>query len=190
MVQHSQAGDGLTFAEIHTLVVQMAVVANESTMRLLGSVASVLAQSPALRAQLRTERGAVPRLVDAVLRQCPPLRGLFRRSARAGVAGGTEIPAGKGLFVDFRLAARQMTPLPALPPFRAGPGRGSHGQNLAFGIGIHRCAGARLARMQACIVAEVLCSLPSIRIAEGGLQEIPRDMAEGPSQLLLEVAAS
>jgi cytochrome P450 len=190
MVQHSQAGDGLTFAEIHTLVVQMAVVANESTMRLLGSVASVLAQSPALRARLRADRAAVPRLVDAVLRQRPPLRGVFRRSARAGVADGTEIAAARGLFVDFKRAATQMTPLPALRQFHAGLGQAGHGQNLAFGIGIHRCAGARLARMQASVVAELLCSLPSIRIAEGGLHELPRDMAEGPSQLLLEVAAS
>jgi cytochrome P450 len=189
MVQHSQAGDGLTFAEIHTLAVQMAVVANESTMRLLGSVASVLAQSPALRARLRTERAAVPRLVDAVLRQCPPLRGILRRSSRASVAGGTEIAAGKGLFVDFKRAAGPAAPLPALPQFHAGLGQAGHGQNLAFGIGIHRCPGARLARMQAGVVAEVLCNLPAIRIAEGGLQELPRDMAEGPSQLLLEVAA-
>jgi cytochrome P450 len=189
MVRHSQAGDGLTFAEIHSLVVQMAVVANESTMRLLGSVAGVLAQSPGVRARLCTDRAAVPRLVDAVLRQRPPLRGVFRRALGPRVAGGIEIAAGQGLFIDFKRAARQMTPLPALPQFHAELGQAGHGQNLAFGVGIHRCAGARLARMQASIVAEVLCSLPSIRISEDGLQGSPRDMAEGPSRLLLEVAA-
>jgi cytochrome P450 len=188
MVQHSLAGDGLTFGEIQTLVVQMAVIANESTMRLLGSVAAVLARRPALRARLRQDKAAVPRLVEEVLRSSPPVRGVFRRTVRACSAAGLTVPAEQGLFVDLKRAGQSTGALEDTEPAGIGLERRSDRRNLAFGMGIHRCAGASLAVMQAAVTAEVLCQLPSMRIPAGGLAEVARDSVEGPSWLLLELA--
>lgn len=172
MIKHSLAGDGLTPAEIQTLVLQMAVVANESIIRMLGSVAKALAADEGVRRGLCGDGRTAKRFQAEVLKASPPVRGLFRRTSVPSSVCGLDIPADYGVFVDLKLASQD----------------GAEQGHLAFGAGIHRCPGARLAMMAGSAVTAVLCEMPSLRICEGGLAEEPSGLLEGPSELWLEMS--
>jgi cytochrome P450 len=173
MILHHQAGDGLTLGEIHTLVIQMALIANDTVILTLGSLARTLAENPHLRRTLAGDSDAIRRFQGDFLRVRPPLRGLYRRSNGPSSIRGLEVPANHGLFVDLKLAGRD-----------AGT-RGGRG-HLAFGAGIHRCPGRRLALMAGSVMAAVLSEMAHLQICGGGLTEDPRALLEGPHELWLE----
>lgn len=176
MAQHGLSGDGLRRNEILAIAFETAFVPNESTIRLLGALARTLASSGDLRAQLRGDPAGTVAFVGEVLRSNPPIRGLFRRTERPRTADGVAFPGHSGVFVDLKHASR-----------------GDHGRanrahdHLAFGLGVHRCPGARLAVMVASAMTQALCRLPSLRIADGGLKNVPDGFLEGPSELWLEL---
>jgi cytochrome P450 len=176
MILHHLAGDGLRLGEIHTVVLQMAVVANESVIRMLGSVARALAANPRARRELSGDDKAMRRFQGEILRMCPPIRGVYRRTISPSSAGGIDVPADHGVFVDLRLAGQD----------GAGPGERGH---LAFGAGVHGCPGARLALTAGSALTAALCELPVLKVCEGGLSEVPSGLLEGPSELWLEAAA-
>jgi cytochrome P450 len=172
MAWHRPGGDGLRTSEIVTLVIQMSFVADEAVMRFLGSVARTLAADPGLRGRLRSDPAGIERLIGEVLREWPPLRGVFRRTERECSVGGQVLPSGSGVFVDFKHANSD-----------SAASRGS----LSFGTGIHRCPGAPLAMMEASAVAQALCGLPSVEIAGRGYRDDSNALLEGPSELWLEL---
>jgi cytochrome P450 len=186
MIQHSVAGGGLRLGEIHTLVLQMAVVANESIIRMLGSVAKAVAEDAPARHDLSVDRRAIHSLLARVLRACPPIRGLYRRSAVPVSVSGLDLPADHGVFVDLKLAGHHDAQRGVINGNSdSTPGR-SH---LAFGAGIHRCPGARLAMMAGSALGGALSGLSRLEICEGGLREVPSGLLEGPSELWLELGA-
>lgn len=176
MTLHHLAGDGLRLGEIHTIVLQMAVVANESVIRMLGSVTKTLAADPQARRRLSGDDKAIRRFQGEILRMCPPIRGLYRRTSSPSSVCGTDLPANHGMFVDLRLAGQD------------GNGTGERG-HLAFGAGAHSCPGARLALTAGSALTTVLCEMPVLELCDGGLREVPSGLLEGPSELWLETAA-
>src|SRR5579875_1406207 len=157
MVRRDARGDALRPAEIATLILQTALVSNETVIRLLGSVAVAMAAPPGVRGPPDGDGHRAEQLVGSVLRDHPPLRGVFRRAARQCTAGGTEFRPGTGIFVDIKRANRYSST--ALGPGQAATAATSSGGHLSFGAGIHRCPGAALATMEALVLARTLCAL-------------------------------
>jgi cytochrome P450 len=62
------------------------------------------------------------------------------------------------------------------------------GRHLAFGLGIHYCLGAALARMEVRIAMELLLErLPGLRLAPGSpVLYLPNFLHRGPRRLLVE----
>ncbi len=185
MVRHHARGDALRPAEIATLILQTALVSNETVIRLLGSVAAAIAARSGLRMPPGGDAQRISQLVGSVLRDHPPLRGVFRHAARKCTAGGTEFRPGTGIFVDIKRANRSSST--ALGPRQAATAATSSGGHLSFGAGIHRCPGAALATMEAIVLARALCALPSLRIASDGPAEEPAGLVEGPASLWLDL---
>jgi cytochrome P450 len=179
------AAPGLRLAELQTHMVQSAF-SNSNVIRLLGVVARTLAGRPDLRERLRAEPARVDDFVSEVLRTSPPLRGVFRRTARACTAGELDVPAGGGLFVSLSRANRDAGRFPA--PAALDVGRDRARTHLAFGAGIHWCPAAPLATMQAAVVARALCDLPWLRPVEAGFEDCSHGLFAGPSELWLELA--
>jgi cytochrome P450 len=185
MTQHDPLEQGLRVGEITTLVLQMAVVPNESVIRLLGALARRLAQNSKLRARLRNDARAMTDVIHALLYSSPPLRGVFRRTDRACSANGMRFPQEHGLFVDIKRSNR--TRDTATSHLTADAPLIRPRDYLTFGTGIHRCPGAPLAIMQASVLARVLCDLPSLRMADDGIKDEPNGPLEGPAELWLEL---
>src|SRR6516165_5519441 len=148
------------------LLVYLEVVAgagNETTTRLSGWTAKVLADHPDQRAELVKDRSLIPNAIEEILRFESPAHHVGRFVTREDVVvHGETVPAGSVMLFLLASANRDDR--------RFGDGdtfaiRRSEGRHLSFGNGIHLCMGAALARLEGCIALdEVLARFPEWEI--------------------------
>ena len=110
-----------------------------------------LAEDRCLRERLREEPALLPSLVEEWLRLSSPVPGLCRLTTRDVELGGVVVPAGERVFLLWGSANRdpqEFADPDALIADRL-PNR-----HMAFGVGIHRCLGAPLARLEIRVAVE------------------------------------
>jgi cytochrome P450 len=125
----------------------------------------LIGERPELQQLLRDERERIPNFVEECLRLETPLQNTFRLARVATKIGGVPIPAGTSVMLIPAAANRDPRRFDAPDEFRLE--RPNWRQHLAFGFGVHSCAGAPLARAEARISAErLLDGMADIRISE------------------------
>jgi cytochrome P450 len=110
-----------------------------------------LAEDRSLRERLREEPALLSSLVEEWLRLSSPVPGLCRLTTRDVEIGGVVVPAGERVFLLWGSANRdpqEFADADALIADRL-PNR-----HMAFGVGIHRCLGAPLARLEIRVAVE------------------------------------
>jgi cytochrome P450 len=115
-------------------------------VRLLSFALKVIAERPDLQACLRQDRSRIPNFIEETLRLESPLRGQFRLARRATTIGGVVIPAGGTVMMLPGAANRD--PRVFTNPAEFDIDREHARYHVAFGHGIHHCAGAALARAE------------------------------------------
>lgn len=118
----------------------------ETTVRLLSFALRMLGERPDLQEQVRADRDRIPNFIEETLRLESPLRTQFRMARVRTTLGGVEIPAGGTVMLVPGACNRD-------PRIFANPSafdidRPNARQHIAFGFGIHTCAGAPLARAE------------------------------------------
>ena len=108
---------------------------------------------------LRADRDLIPNFIEETLRYESPLRAQFRMAKVRTTVGGVDIPAGSTMLLLPGAANRD-------PRKFADPGtfdleRENAIYHLAFGHGIHHCAGAHLARAEGRVTINRLLDLTS-----------------------------
>jgi cytochrome P450 len=137
----------------------------ETTARLLGTALQTLGEHPELQQQLRDDRSLVPGFIEETLRMEPPIKGTFRLSRTPTTVRETEIPAGATVMVLPSAANRD--PREFEHPDELRLDRENGRQHIAFGHGIHTCAGAPLARAESNVsLQRILDRTADIRISE------------------------
>lgn len=139
--------------ELEDFCALLLIAGHETTTNLIGNGAGVLAEDPGLFAALRREPARVPAFVEEVLRYASPLQRLVRRATRDVELCGERIPAGGLLMLLVGSANRDEARWPE--PDRFDIERDTSG-HLAFGLGMHSCMGASLARLEGRIAFETL----------------------------------
>ena len=143
----------------------------ETTARLLGVMLQLIGERPELQQLLRDERDRIPNFVEECLRLETPLQSTFRLARVPTTIGGVPIPAGTTVMLIPAAANRDPRHFDDPNEFRLG--RPNWRQHLAFGSGVHSCAGAPLARAEARVSAErLLDRMADIQIS---------DKAHGPA---------
>jgi cytochrome P450 len=136
----------------------------ETTARLLGTALQTLGERPDLQQQLRDDRSLVSPFIEETLRLEPPINGTFRLSRTPTMVQGTEIPAGSTVMILPSGANRD--PREFEDPDDLRLHRENARQHLAFGHGIHTCAGAPLARAESNVsLQRILERMADIRIS-------------------------
>jgi cytochrome P450 len=146
LVEAEVDGGKLEEWEILGFSMLLLIAGNETTTNLLGNMLNTLAQRPELWARLREDRGLADRVIDESLRFESPVQQLARHTTRQVEVSGVRIPAGERVNVYYGSANRDPNEFPNPDEFQVDRNLRNH---VAFGLGIHYCLGAPLARAEA-----------------------------------------
>jgi cytochrome P450 len=136
----------LTRQEVLTYTAVVAGAGNETTGRLIGWLAKVLAEHPDQRRAVVEDRSLVPNVIEETLRFEPTGHASARYVMQDTEYHGTTIPAGSAVLLLMASAnrdPRRFEHPDVYDIFR------SDLQHLTFGYGLHFCLGANLARLEA-----------------------------------------
>ena len=149
-------GELLTAEELLHNCIFLLNAGHETTTNLIGNALVLLQEHPAALAQLQqglndtrhqpdAQELLLTRAVDEVLRMESSNQLGNRRATRAVAVGGVDLPA--GTLVTLCMGAANRDPAvfdaPDQPNLLRDPNR-----HLAFGLGVHQCAGLSLARLE------------------------------------------
>lgn len=135
---------------------------HETTVGAIGGMLYRLASSAATRDRLLADPSLVPSAVEEALRLESPLPGLGRMLLKDTTLAGVDMPEAERVMLLYGAANRDASVFEDADQFKVDRANNRH---LAFGVGIHRCVGAPLARMELRVVLEeVLRRMPGIRL--------------------------
>jgi len=145
----------LTRTEVLTYTQVLAGAGNETTGRLIGWLAKVLAEHPDQRRDLVEDRSLIPAAIDETLRFEPTGPHVARYVARDVEYHGTTVPQGSAILLLVGAANRDERRYERPDEFDI---HRTDGQHLTFGYGLHYCLGANLARLEGRVALDELLS--------------------------------
>ncbi len=143
----------LTRKEVLHYTQVVAGAGNETTGRLIGWLAKVLAEHPDQRRRIVEDRSLLSRTVDETLRFEPTGPHVARYLTTDFEYGGTTVPAGSAILLLFGAANRDERRYRDPDTFDIHRDNVSH---LTFGKGLHYCLGANLARLEGRVALDEL----------------------------------
>jgi cytochrome P450 len=143
----------LTRQEVLTYTAVIAGAGNETTGRLIGWLAKVLAEHPDQRRAIVDDRSLIPNVIDETLRFEPTGHATARVVMHDVDYYGTTVPAGSPVLLLLASANRDEARYPNAHVFDI---RRQDIQHLTFGYGVHFCLGASLARLEGRVALDEL----------------------------------
>jgi cytochrome P450 len=175
----------LTRKEVLHYTQVVAGAGNETTGRLIGWLAKVLAEHPDQRREIRQDRSLLTRAIDETLRFEPTGPHVGRYTIRDYEAYGTTVPAGSAVLLLFGAANRDPLRYKDPDTFNLRRDNISH---LTFGKGVHYCLGANLARLEGTVALdELLNRWPEWEIDYDSLKLAPTSTVRGWERLRIVV---
>lgn len=143
----------------------------ETVTKLLSSALRVMSDRPEYQEILREDRSLVKPFMEESLRFDSPTKVDFRLARKSTTIGDVDVPAGTVVMLSLAAANRDPRKFENPNEFRLDR-RNSH-DHIAFGRGLHTCAGAPLARIEGHVTLNrLLDRMSDIRIS---------DSAHGPA---------
>lgn len=136
----------ISHEEVSRLIISYVVPSLETTISATGHMLDLFGRHPDQWRILKDNPELIPNVVEEVLRVRTPVRSLARYAVENVVVDGFEIPKGKFVVVLYASANRDERKWQ--DPERFDITRANARDHLAFGIGIHRCPGQYLAKLE------------------------------------------
>jgi cytochrome P450 len=137
----------------------------ETVTKLLSSAVQTMGERPDLQQMVRENRKLVGPFIEESLRTQSPTKVDFRLARKTTTLGGVHIPAGTVVMLCLGAANRDPGKFEDPHAFRLD--RKNVREHIAFGRGIHTCAGAPLARVEGVITLNrMLDRMRDITISE------------------------
>lgn len=163
LITAEEAGDKLNEEELLATCILLLVAGHETTVNLIGNGTLALLRHPDQLRKLRENPGLIGTAVEELLRFDGPVQRTARIPSEDITIGGQTI--GKGEMVMPFLGAADRDPTQFPDPDRLDITRADN-RHIAFGMGIHFCLGAPLARMEGQIaINTLLARLPKLALA-------------------------
>jgi cytochrome P450 PksS len=165
LVQAEEAGDHLSEDEMVAMIFLLLIAGHETTVNLIGNGVLALLTHADQMAQLRGDLSLMPSAIEELLRFDGPLEMATERFTLQPIEllGGVTIPSGAMVYVVIASANRdeqQFERADQLDITRA------NNRHLSFGLGMHYCMGAPLARLEADIaITALLRHMPQLHLA-------------------------
>ncbi len=164
LVQAEEAGERLNEAELSSMVALLLVTGHETTVNLIGNGLLALLQHPEqLEIALGSEKG-METAVEELLRFDGPVEtSTTRWVGKDVIFRGHQMRRGEVMRVSLASANRDESKFSC--PHQLDVQRDDGVRHLAFGMGIHYCLGAPLARLEGRVAFETLFGrLPNLRL--------------------------
>lgn len=153
MMIHSDAMAHMDQYEFIGNLILLIVGGNDTTRNSMSALAYGLDRFPAARAQLEGDPSLIPNATQEIIRWQTPLAHMRRTATQDYVLEGQQIRAGEKLALWYVSANRDEQVFgPDADEIKVD--RSNARRHLAFGHGIHRCVGARLAELQIATLLE------------------------------------
>jgi cytochrome P450 len=157
----------------------------DTTWSSIGSTMWHLATHPQDRARLVAEPELMPTAIEEFLRAYAPVT-MARRLIEDKEYNGCPMKAGERVLMNFPGANRDPEVFPDADKVILDRQQNRH---LAFGAGIHRCAGSNLARMELRVaVEEWLARIPEFEVVDGGTVTWAGGQVRGPRSIPVKVS--
>ncbi|WP_232664923.1 cytochrome P450 [Pseudonocardia sp. TRM90224] len=168
LAQAESGGDRMTDDEIVSSALLLFNAGYETTTALIANAVATLLGNPAELAELRARPELMPAAVEEVLRYEPSFQYGVEITTEPMVVGGVPVPAGEAVVLIGGAANRDPAEFP--DPERFSITR-TGARHLAFGIGMHHCLGAPLARLEGQVgLAALLAAWPEFELGPGGVE--------------------
>ncbi|HVW41738.1 MAG TPA: cytochrome P450 [Amycolatopsis sp.] len=146
-----QGEDALTDEEVIGLCFLFVLAGLDTVTDALGFGMERLARNPAQRQEIVDDPELIPKAIEELLRLDPPAPFVPRISTEDTVLGGRTVPAGSRITNHLAVVNRDETRYP--DPDAVNFHRPESG-HTSFGLGVHRCLGSHLARLELQLVYE------------------------------------
>ncbi|MBR1220219.1 cytochrome P450 [Bradyrhizobium sp. U87765 SZCCT0131] len=178
--------DGTPFSDAHVLgSLRLLLIAGiDTTWSAIGSSLWHLAKTPADRHRLVAEPELLPFAIEEFLRAYAPVT-MAREVMKETVVSGCPIKPGNMVLLSFPAANRDPAMFPDADKVIIDRKENRH---AAFGLGIHRCVGSNLARMEMTVaLQEWLKRIPDFSLDPAGQTTWSEGTVRGPRQLPLRL---
>jgi cytochrome P450 len=172
LVRATEGSEALTREEVVAILLQILTAGNETTTSAIGSALLLLLQNPEVEARIRADGSLLEPFIEEVLRLESPLHGHFRLVRRDTEVAGMPLAQGSRVMLLWGAANRDGDEFPN--PVAIDLTRRNGKAHLAFGLGIHHCIGAALARLETRVVLETLLARThALRLADRKIAHVP-----------------
>jgi cytochrome P450 len=163
-VRAEEAGDQLSEDELVAMIFLLLVAGHETTVNLIGNGTIALLENPDQMNRLRDNPALIKAAVEELLRYNGPLETATERYTREDTTvAGVTIPRGELVLAVLASANRDEQQFEDADRLDLGREPNPH---VAFGLGIHYCLGASLARLEGQIaIATLLRRIPNLKTA-------------------------
>jgi hypothetical protein len=152
----------------------------DTTWSAIGASLWHLARTPADRERLVAEPDLMPSAVEELLRAYAPVT-MAREVMKETTVSGCPVKPGNMVLLSFPAANRDPAMFPDADKVLIDRKENRH---AAFGLGIHRCVGSNLARMEMTVALEEwLKRIPDFRLDPAGQVKWSEGTVRGPRQL-------
>jgi cytochrome P450 len=180
LLRTSHDGEPLADRLVLGIAALVMIAGIDTTWSSIGSSLWHLATHPADAARLVAEPELMPLAVEELLRAYSPVT-MARLVATDTELGGCPMREGDKLLMNFPAANRDPEVFEQADEVVLDRAINRH---VAFGTGIHRCAGSNLARMELTVALEEwLARIPTFRLAEGAEVTWAGGQVRGPRVL-------
>ena len=141
----------------------MIVGGNDTTRNSISGGVLALNQNPREYEKLLQNPGLIPKMVPEIIRWQTPLAHMARTALQDTELGGKQIKKGDRLAMWYISGNRDEDAIDG--PYEFIIDRPNPRQHTAFGYGVHRCVGNRLAEMQLTVMwEEIMRRFPKIEV--------------------------
>ncbi len=141
--------------DVLAFVALLLIAGNETTTNLIGNALLLLFEHPGQLASVQADHKLIPNMMEEALRYESPVQFLFRSTTEDTDIAGVAVPKGATVIPIYASGNRDEARFPRADVFDITRNASGH---LAFGLGVHFCLGAPLARLEARVVFEELFS--------------------------------
>lgn len=146
-------GGRLSSSELLQMLILLLVAGNETTTNLISNAMLTFMEHPGQLQRVLDNPDLLPTAVEEVLRYQSPVQATVRRATRQTEIGGRTVEADQVAVVWLAAANRDPAIFDDPDVFDVGRDPNRH---ISFGLGVHFCLGAPLARLEARTALELL----------------------------------